>query len=239
MSETFPPIGDDDSVLAAEYVLGLLDDREREILEDRIATDAEFSQVVETWENHFAELAMVLPDAAPSPDVWHRIHEELFPAPVRRRRPWWHSLAIWQAAAASFAAVALVLGVALFLRPGPQPQPQTPAPSEIYVAALSAADQPATVIVRIDADERLIVIPPFEVETGGQVTELWLIAESQDPYSLGLINPDGNTRLALDETSMARLAETSALAISLEPQGGSPTGLPTGPVIALGQLTTL
>lgn len=239
MSETFPPIGDDDSVLAAEYVLGLLDDHEREIIEERIEADAEFAGVVETWENHFAELAMELPEAAPSSDLLYRIHDELFPAPVRRRRPWWHSLAVWQASAASFAAVAVVLAVALFLRPAPPPPAGPQAPPEIYVAALSAADQPATVIVRIDADERRIVIPPFNAETDGLVTQLWLIAESEDPYSLGLINPNANTRLTLDETSMARLAETSVIAISLEPEGGSPTGLPTGPVIALGQLTTL
>jgi anti-sigma-K factor RskA len=36
-----------------------------------------------------------------------------------------------------------------------------------------------------------------------------------------------------------RLSATAALAVSLEPPGGSPTGLPTGPVIASGKLTKL
>ncbi len=32
---------------------------------------------------------------------------------------------------------------------------------------------------------------------------------------------------------------SAVLAVSLEPQGGSPTGQPTGPVIASGKLTLL
>jgi anti-sigma-K factor RskA len=35
---------------------------------------------------------------------------------------------------------------------------------------------------------------------------------------------------------MSLLGEGAALAISLEPKGGSPTGAPTGPVVALGAL---
>jgi anti-sigma-K factor RskA len=36
-----------------------------------------------------------------------------------------------------------------------------------------------------------------------------------------------------------RITADSALAASMEPPGGSPTGQPTGPVIASGQLTSL
>ena len=38
---------------------------------------------------------------------------------------------------------------------------------------------------------------------------------------------------------MRRIAADATLAVSLEPPGGSPTGAPTGPVIANGKLTNL
>jgi anti-sigma-K factor RskA len=36
-----------------------------------------------------------------------------------------------------------------------------------------------------------------------------------------------------------RINADAALAVSMEPPGGSPTGQPTGPVIASGKLTSL
>jgi anti-sigma-K factor RskA len=38
---------------------------------------------------------------------------------------------------------------------------------------------------------------------------------------------------------MARITPDATLAVSMEPPGGSPTGQPTGPVIASGTLTSL
>jgi anti-sigma-K factor RskA len=51
------------------------------------------------------------------------------------------------------------------------------------------------------------------------------------PVSLGLIPGVGNATLPLNAAQLGVLAQTMTLAVSLEPAGGSPTGLPTGPVI--------
>ena len=53
-----------------------------------------------------------------------------------------------------------------------------------------------------------------------------------DVRSLGVI-PNGEVSLPLDRKAASDLAQ-GALAISLEPSGGSPTGLPTGPVLYSG-----
>lgn len=45
--------------------------------------------------------------------------------------------------------------------------------------------------------------------------------------------------LDVDEAAGAAIARGAVLAISLEPPGGSPTGAPTGPVIAAGEVRTL
>jgi anti-sigma-K factor RskA len=49
--------------------------------------------------------------------------------------------------------------------------------------------------------------------------------------SLGLIPDAGAATLTLTAAQLAVLGNTPTLAVSVEPAGGSPTGLPTGPVI--------
>src|SRR5262249_26967631 len=67
----------------------------------------------------------------------------------------------------------------------------------------------------------------------------WLILPDQRPRSLGLIQPGQPIRLTIPPDLAGRLTPDAALAVSLEPPGGSPTGQPTGPVIASGKLTSL
>jgi len=66
--------------------------------------------------------------------------------------------------------------------------------------------------------------------------ELWVIAGDGVPHSLGLL-PAGGGRMPVSSANRARLAAGATLAVSLEPIGGSPTGLPTGPVVATGALS--
>jgi len=48
---------------------------------------------------------------------------------------------------------------------------------------------------------------------------------------MGLMNETGVASETVPPELLARLAGAKALAISLEPKGGSPTGQPTGPVL--------
>ena len=50
---------------------------------------------------------------------------------------------------------------------------------------------------------------------------------------------DAHPRLTIPPDLAGQLTPDAALAVSLEPPGGSPTGQPTGPVIASGKLTSL
>jgi anti-sigma-K factor RskA len=69
--------------------------------------------------------------------------------------------------------------------------------------------------------------------------ELWLIPAGDKPHSLGLIAPGRPVRIEVPRDLVERISAESALAVSMEPPGGSPTGQPTGPVIASGKLTSL
>ena len=71
----------------------------------------------------------------------------------------------------------------------------------------------------------------------GKTYELWAVGGGRAaPQSLGVI--DASLKIPteyLGKVDPATLGET-VFAISLEPQGGSPTGAPTGPVLYTGKL---
>ena len=74
----------------------------------------------------------------------------------------------------------------------------------------------------------------------GNVYQLWLLPPGANPLSLGLLTADSGVReteLSLAQIDALRI--TSTLAISIEPTGGSPTGLPTGPVVYQASLVNL
>jgi anti-sigma-K factor RskA len=85
----------------------------------------------------------------------------------------------------------------------------------------------------VDENAQHMIVQPEQVSLpAGKVAELWLIAPQHAPKPLGVLASSGPTVMPLP----AGLAG-SVLAVSLEPPGGSPTGLPTGPVIAEATLT--
>jgi anti-sigma-K factor RskA len=79
----------------------------------------------------------------------------------------------------------------------------------------------------------------FAGDVNGRVPELWLIPADGKPRALGLLQADHAVTLAMPAALSPLATSNSVLAVSLEPQGGSPTGQPTGPVIASGKLENL
>jgi anti-sigma-K factor RskA len=84
-----------------------------------------------------------------------------------------------------------------------------------------------------------MVVPAALLTSDPRAMELWLIPAGDKPHSLGLIAPGRPVRIEVPRDLVDRIGANSALAVSLEPPGGSPTGQPTGPVIASGRLTSL
>jgi anti-sigma-K factor RskA len=64
----------------------------------------------------------------------------------------------------------------------------------------------------------------------GKSYELWMIPSAGNPVSLGLLPAEGTAEIRLPQGLGDRVLAAAGLAVSLEPAGGSPTGLPTGPV---------
>ncbi|VXC69207.1 anti-sigma factor [Sphingomonas sp. 8AM] len=228
----------DDRLLAAEWVIGLLSPTESAAVEARCAQDAAFAAEVDWWEARLAPLLAHYREVPPPPHLAERIEALLtLPSvPVRAGRVHWRSLAIGAtggAIAASFAAWLLV-PVAV---PPPAPPVAVPArPVGLMIAQLAwteplkvpapvAIVEPATGSVRLT---RGVDTP------AGRDGQLWRIPAGGKPVSLGLL-PRGDTRAV--RVAQANLPSAgSTLAISIEPRGGSPTGQPTGPVVAAGTI---
>ena len=69
-----------------------------------------------------------------------------------------------------------------------------------------------------------------------RAAELWSIGSDNVPRALGLLAAGTRGSIRIEGETLLQPDET--IAISIEPAGGSPTGLPTGEVIAAGPLVT-
>ena len=101
--------------------------------------------------------------------------------------------------------------------------------------------EPALRKIRIPFLQRgtVAIVPAAFRADATRVPELWLIPPDGRPRPVGLLRADAPVTLTLSG-DLAGLAKNNAvLAVSLEPPGGSTTGLPTGPVIGTGKLTNL
>lgn len=225
-------MADDLEMIAGEYVLDTLDESERRSFRRRLLTDPAAAAAVAMWQDRLSPLLLTVPDIAPPPGLWPKIEAGASPANDNRIRR-------WQIATVAAALVALVTS-GLALRPSPQPTPQQAVaqpPLFQSVAALSESGGAPALLVTYDPAAKMMKVTPVNVAPRpGHSMELWVIAGKAAPRSIGLMPDDGSAaldRMALD------LKQPMTIAVSIEPQGGSPTGLPTGPVVYSGQMITL
>jgi len=215
--------------LAAEYALGTLRGRARARLKRWMRDDAELAREVAKWEARLAPLAQAVAPVAPPARVWNALQNRLEVNPKGARRM---SFSVWKALGlmASGAATAL-LAIAILL---PSLRDTSPA---AYVAVLSDAKTNRAVLVatagQADKVLRVNTLDP-SIQVSGRSLELWALPRDGKPKSLGVIGSAERAALRLDAPADKALANVPALAISLEPQGGSPTGQPTGPVLYSG-----
>ena len=216
------------NALAAEYVLGTLRGRARERFERLARADSALGEVVRSWEERLLPLAEELPPIVPPTRVWAAILARTRRTPAARASIW-SSLGLWRALA--FASLATVAALAVvLLRPLPE------VPEGALVVVLAGADAKPALVASADRLGRTLSVKPVaRVDLAAdRALELWMLPDGGNPRSLGLISATGVVRVALSGPADQALRNIPALAVSLEPRGGSPTGLPTGPVLYSG-----
>lgn len=171
----------------------------------------------------------------PSPHVWANIEKRIgatsasgtrptrAPPPRQTRTSTWRPLAV--------AAVVLVVLVGSFVtwrvtQPTLHPE-------------LTFIDKSTVPAWRVEADDdvrhlRLVALQGVAPQAGKSF-ELWALPDNgAAPVSLGLMPNSGRLDRDLTEAQRLALRGASKMAVSLEPEGGSRTGLPTGPVLYVG-----
>lgn len=205
-------------LLAAEYVLGVLELSERAMAEARLRRDAGFAAMVADWENRLADLNEdYVP--VPAPDVFAKIEARLFPQ-IPARHSWFSFLF------GAGTAVAAVVAVAAFLL-------LTPADPTLQ-AVLTADASPLRYEAVVAGDEMTLTRVAGDAADATHDYELWIIIGDAAPVSLGVVTGNSVTM-----STPEGAATGYVLAITLEQRGGSPTGAPLGPVVAAGALTSI
>lgn len=223
-----------DDLLAAEYVLGALPADERTDAARRIEAEPAFARLVDAWEARLAPMASGYGEAEPAASVKQALDRRLFGAgePARRRGAVWNSLFFWRGlATAAITALLMVIAI-LALAP-----PLAPVTGDRLVASLSADDSDVHYFVVYDPRTAQIGLSHVSgALAAGSDFELWVIDGGQKPASLGVIPQGPNVHLKVAGALRRQIESGAVFAISLEPAGGSPTGQPTGPVVAVGDL---
>lgn len=249
------------SQLAAEYALGTLRGLARARFEKLLRNDAALREEVGFWHARFSEFALRLKPVAPRAVVWtaleHAIHQPartqrgieahkvvplnsrpvLAPPPAKPAR-----VMVWQAWAAAATLAAVVLGMGLQREQARTEQlsaalnaaQNTPMP---YLAVFQPAGGDARWAISLHPDRHLMHVTltgsKMPAEARARSLELWMLDSKGKPHSLGLLPMGGSQsyEMPLPDMPAAELSAALTLAVSVEPRGGSPTGLPTGKVL--------
>ncbi|HKB84478.1 MAG TPA: anti-sigma factor [Burkholderiales bacterium] len=223
------------SKLAAEYVLGTMSARARRRFEIHLRGNPQLRRAVSEWEARLSPLTDALPAIEPPARVWQAIKARLGIGQALRSG-FWESLSFWRVS--SFASGLLALALMVFVV---APKPETPVDAGRMVVVMNdlATRKPAMTASwepgqRGGRSLRIRVMGHAEMGPN-TAWELWMLpGDDQKPVSLGLITTHETQVVKIPEVLAVKLDAAQGLAMSVEPAGGSPTGLPTGPVLYAG-----
>lgn len=238
---------DPKALRAAEYALGVLNSEEEAQIRELAARDSTLRRELIRWEEQLSRFAEELAPVDPPEKVWRSLELYLarglgeqrgFHVKADAKPSLWNNAAFWRGisfASLATAAAACVVAIAASF------QSSTIAPvNGRLVAALAAGEGRAAFVATYDpARKQIVIIPATVLDDPNRVPELWLVTRDNRVISLGVI-PSGKAEAVqippelVDETSAG-----AGLVITLEPPGGAPGGVATGPAIAKGELSPI
>jgi len=224
-------------LLIDEVVLGLASDEEIARIEALAARDPHVAERLEHARQIFAPLNDTA-EALPLPDrFWDRIDACLETpyteddvaasgtvtslAEARSRRTPWRATALGAIAATLLMVV--VFGSTLLSKRDPV----------VVAVLLDAAGEPVALIESGSDNATQVTLLERPDVPSGQVMQLWTKPdENGPPVSLGLLTGGRSRTLTVD--GLPAPNSRQLYEITFEPAGGSPTNLPTGPILGLG-----
>jgi anti-sigma-K factor RskA len=155
----------------------------------------------------------------------------------------WRRMTVVMGAIAAL--LALYIGLAQFapgLVPlGPRSQVVAQAPAQLGARLVAVLQQEPTApafLLTVDPQSRTLVVRRVSATPeAGRSYELWLISSQfPTPKSLGVVGNDEFTQRQIPGNFDVATLRAASYAVSLEPSGGSPSGVPTGPVLFTGKI---
>ncbi|MGX0977215.1 anti-sigma-K factor RskA [Roseovarius sp. MBR-51] len=221
-----------------EVVLGLASEAEVSDIEGLCSADARVAAMLERARQRFVALDETA-DVLPLPDgLWARVetslteawpHADEIPAtaqviafaPLQQRLKTWR-LAALSGIAATFM-LASALGWSLLTAVDPT----------VIAVLLDDQGQPIAVVEGTQSNQTLITLLENARVPDDRVMQVWTKPQDDgSPVSLGLLSTARSLTLSVDGLPPPR--EDQLYEITFEPLGGSPTNLPTGPILAKG-----
>lgn len=218
--------------LASEYVLGTLDAQQRLLVQQRLPREPALARAVDEWEARLLPLASLAAPHTPSAALWQRIAASigrnaatLSKQPSRFAR-WLNSLVFWRGLSAAGLSAAALMAALLVMTPT--------APQYLVVLAAPQSQTPGW-LVKASTQNMVELVPLMVVPVpDGRTLQFWTKGDDWNaPVSLGLVQPGQSLRVPLDK--LPPLQSNQLFELTLEPEGGSPSGLPTGPIQFIGR----
>jgi anti-sigma-K factor RskA len=218
--------------IADEYVLGLLEAADAAEIEVAMERDADLRAAIAASRERFLPLDTGVSPAAATEELWQRI-EAALPAQDRsssasgianandNRKNGWRLAAISAIAATFVLAIGLAYSVTRTVEP-------------LVVAVLINEAGEVQAVVEDFGNEQATIrlLADFTVPRDKTIQVWTLPSREMGPISLGLI--DGVRSARLDGPALPTPRNDQLYEITLEQAGGSPTGRPTGPILAKG-----
>jgi anti-sigma-K factor RskA len=226
---------------AGLYVLGALNAEEMRAVQLAAGRDEELQAEISAWEQRLSPLVGLIDPITPPPSLWLQLEArllritgapdrgaEVYQVPVQRAKPRRRGAAtnravgVWRATAFGAMAVAAGLAVALVYRP--------PAVQEKQAMLIPARPGEGGWLLTVKPGGVIVADAQGALSRGlNQDYELWAGEDGADrPVPLGLLSVTGQSVI---KTKSLPTRHKFLLLVSLEKKGGSPSGIPTGPVV--------
>ncbi|WP_372858735.1 anti-sigma factor domain-containing protein [Pseudoalteromonas sp.] len=205
--------------LAAEYVLGTLTGLARKRFQRLMLVSIRAREAANMWEQNLNNLASAISPQAPSDATWHEIIRRIENKPQREKSSPITTPSLWRTW--SFIATAACIILAFLVI-----QPTTSVKQTQQIALVKNQIEQPLWFINVSNHELSIKASNQLIARTDRDYELWMILKGQDaPVSLGLLPKYGDKTIL--KNKLFNATDITLLAVSLEPVGGSPNGLPT------------
>lgn len=220
--------------IADEYVLGLLETSEQAVVEAEMEGDDDLRAAIAASRDRFLPLDAIAEPAGVGEALWERIEaglptqvEVVAEKPERARPSNDNRRIAWRHVALSAIAASLLLAIGLGVT-----LTRTAEPLVIAVLLNDRGEVQAVVEDFGNDNASVRLLTDYDVPADKAIQVWTLPSRDMGPMSLGLL--EGSRSASLKAPTLPQPQDAQLYELTLEQAGGSPTGRPTGPILAKG-----